>query len=345
MESLPPRANFLRAKTLWEIGLHVAADPATPYGGDRDMAIVVGSGSGDRFRPRLRMATGSAVLAHDVARGDLELAIVNPSALLTQAYRGTGLFSEPLPVRVVAVYPSFDRFVCAVHPRTGLTSLAQIKEQRYPLRLSIREDPTHSTSVLIDQMLAAYGFSLADLESWGGSFQLNGPPFDQRRMKAIAAGEVDAVFDEGFHTWFDDALAAGYVPIELEEDALGQLEAIGWRRVLVPAGTFPHLKTDCTGIDFSGWPLYTRAGLPDDEAYKMCAAIQARADEIPWEPSFTGLDQLGRDTEATPLDVPLHPGAARWYEEHRGAPLVGSVQRVDTGEWSRNPPDAPSRPK
>lgn len=118
------------------------------------MAIVVGNGSGDRFRPRLRMATGSPVLAHDVVRGDLELAIVNPSALLTQAYRGSGLFSEPLPVRAVAVYPSFDRFVCAIHPRTGLSSLAQIKERRYPLRVSTREDPTHSTRVLIDQILA-----------------------------------------------------------------------------------------------------------------------------------------------------------------------------------------------
>ena len=38
----------------------------------------------------------------DVARGDLDLSIMNPSALLTQAYRGTGLFSEALPVRVAS---------------------------------------------------------------------------------------------------------------------------------------------------------------------------------------------------------------------------------------------------
>jgi TRAP-type uncharacterized transport system substrate-binding protein len=25
-----------------------------------------------------------------------------------------------------------------------------------------------------------------------------------------------------------------------------------------------------------------------------------------------------RETEATPMDVPLHPGAARWYREHAG---------------------------
>jgi len=126
MEPLPRGANFKRAKMLWEIGLHIAGDPKEPYTGNRDICIVVGSGSGENYRPWLRMSSGSPILAHAVVRGDLEMAIVNPSGMLTQAYRGTGLFSEPLPVRVVANYPSWDRFACLIHPRTGLTSLSQI---------------------------------------------------------------------------------------------------------------------------------------------------------------------------------------------------------------------------
>ena len=46
--------------------------------------------------------------------------MINPSGLLTQAYRGTGLFPQPLPVRIIAVYPSLDHFVYVIHPRTGL---------------------------------------------------------------------------------------------------------------------------------------------------------------------------------------------------------------------------------
>lgn len=316
MEPLPKGANFQRAKLLWEIGLHIAGNPDTPYYGNRDMCIAVGSASGESFRPWLRMSTGSPILAHAVARGELEMAIVNPSGALTQAYRGTGLFSEPLPVRIVAVYPSWDRFVYAIHPRTGITSLAQIKEKRYPLRLSIREDPTHSTRVLTDQTLAVYGFSLADIESWGGSFQLNGPPGDKRRLAALREGTIDAIFDEGLIQWFDEALAAGMVPIEVEEPVLRKLEAIGWRRALIPAGRFRHLKSDHMAIDYSGWPLYTRASMPEDDIYQVCAAIHARAEWIYWESSYTGVGQLGRETEATPMDVPLHPGAARWYREH-----------------------------
>ena len=159
MEPLPKGANFVRGKTLWEIGLHIAGNPATPYGGNRDMVITVGSGSGETFRPWLRLATGSAILAEDVANGGVEAAFVNPSALLTQAYRGVGLFKQALPLRIIASYPSWDRMVFAVHPRAGIRSLADIKNKRYPLRISVREDPTHSTLVLIDQAFALHGFA------------------------------------------------------------------------------------------------------------------------------------------------------------------------------------------
>jgi TRAP-type uncharacterized transport system substrate-binding protein len=301
---------------MWEIGLHIAGDPTTPYYGNRDMMIAVGSGSGENYRPWLRMATGAPHLAHAVCRGDLEMSMVNPSGFLTQAYRGTGLFPEPLPVRVLAIYPSWDRFVYVVHPRTGLKSLAEIKEKRYPLRLSIREDKAHSTRVLVDQTLAAYGFTLADLESWGGSLQVNGGPGDKRRMDALAAGTIDAIFDEGLILWFEKALAAGMKPIPLDEPVFAKLQAIGWRRVTIPARHYPHLEADHDCLDYGGWPLYTRASLPDEDAYKVCAAIAARKDEIFWEDSFTGIGQLGQDTPATPRDVPLHPGAERWYKEH-----------------------------
>lgn len=315
MEALPKGANFKRAKWLWEMGLCMAGDPAAPYGGNRDVCITVGSGSGESFRPWLRMATGSAVLAHAVVRGELEMAIVNPSGLLTQAYRGTGLFGEPLPVRVVANYPSWDRFVCAIHPRTGLGSLGEIKERRYPLRLSVREDVTHSTRVLIDQLLGLYGFSVDDIESWGGQLQLVGGPGDERRLTALEDGSIDAIFDEGIKPWLNQALAAGLKPVAPEEEVLQQLEALGWRRAVVPKSRFHGLDADHTCIDFGGWPLYTRAALPDEDVYKACAALHERAMEIPWEDSYTGVDQLYRDTEATPLDVPVHPGAMQWYRD------------------------------
>ncbi len=319
MEPLPGGANFIRAKTLWEIGLHIAGNPETHYGGNRDMCIVVGSGSGTSFKPWLRLATGAAVLAEAVCAGELELAFVNPSAMLTQAYRGVGIFSRPLPVRVVAQYPSWDRFVCVVHPRTGISSLADIKEKQLPLRLSLREERDHSTRALTDQLFGLYGFGLEDIASWGGTFQYVGPPGDARRINAMKAGEIDAILDEGIshNQWFEQALANGWKAIEIEPEITTELEKLGWRRVVIPKGRFPHLTHDYACLDFGGWPMYTRADLPDEAAYAMVAAIAAREGQIPWEEgAYTGIGQLGQDTEATPLDVPLHPGAERWYREH-----------------------------
>src|SRR5690349_11917998 len=188
MEPLPKGANFIRAKFLWEIGLHIAGDPAEPYYGNRDVCITVGSGSGERYKPWLRMSVGSPHLAHAVARGELEAAIVNPSALLTQAVRGKGLFDKPLPLAIVANYPSWDRFAIVVHPKSGIASLADVAAKKMPLRLSTREDPTHSTRVLIDQIFARYGFSLGEVQKWGGSLQLNGGPGDKRRLSALSEG-------------------------------------------------------------------------------------------------------------------------------------------------------------
>jgi TRAP-type uncharacterized transport system substrate-binding protein len=318
MEKLPRGANFLRAKALWELGLNFAGDPATPYGGNRDVCIAIGNGSGEAFRPFLRMATGSPILAHAVAKGSLEMAFVNPSALLTQAYRGVGLFKAPLPLRVVGVWPTLDWFVFAVKKSLGFRTLADIKKARYPLQVSVKEDPTHSTRVLTEQVLGLYGFSLADIEAWGGRLHMSGSPSDRRRMEPMRAGTLDAVFDEALVIWFADALTCDLVPLEIEPEMFARIEALGWRRGVVPRSRYPGLAADHVCIDYSGWPLYANASLDADTVYKLCAGFAARADEIPWEESFTGVSQVWRNTGATPFDVPLHPGAERFLRENYG---------------------------
>ena len=317
MEALPKGANFVRAKTLWEIGLHIAGNPLTPYGGNRDMIIAVGSGSGETFRPWLRLATGSAILAEEVAKGGVEAAFVNPSALLTQAYRGVGLFKEPLPLRIIASYPSWDRFVFAVHPHSGIRSLADIKAKKSPLRVSVREDPTHSTLVLIEQAFALHGFKLTDIEAWGGRLITSGGPGDERRrLQPMAQGEIDAVFDEGIKVWLDEALAAGLVPLPLDAGEFDAMGKLGWRKVVLPKARFGGLAADIDTLDFSGWPIYCNASLPDQVAYDICAAIAAREIEIPYEKGTNGnAIQTVTETDMTPMDVPLHPGSERWLRE------------------------------
>src|SRR5258706_10912498 len=98
MEPLPKGANFIRAKFLWEIGLHIAGNPATPYYGNRDICITIGSGSGDTYKPWLRMSCGPPILGPAVAPGELVAAVVNPSANLTPGGRAESPFrAAPAP--------------------------------------------------------------------------------------------------------------------------------------------------------------------------------------------------------------------------------------------------------
>ena len=116
-----------------------------------------------------------------------------------------------------------------VHPRDGIRSLTDLKAKQYPLRVSVREDPTHSTLVLIEQAFALHGLKLQDIEAWGGRIITCGGPSDvRRRLDPLARGEIDAVFDEGIKVWLNEALAAGLVPLEIEP---AEFEALGQARL------------------------------------------------------------------------------------------------------------------
>jgi TRAP-type uncharacterized transport system substrate-binding protein len=92
---------------------------------------------------------------------------------------------------------------------------------------------------------------------------------------------------------------------------------LGWRKVLLPKARFPGLARDIETLDFSGWPIYTSASLPEQVAYDICGALAGREAEIPWEKGTGGSAlHMGRESDTTPMDVPLHPGAQRWYREH-----------------------------
>ena len=183
----PPRggASVARADALAQIALGLSqdrSDPTRPY---RDVRISVGAVNDAAFQSALSFGTGSPDLAFAVARGELDVAAINPSAFLTMAYRGTGPFQEPLPLRALAVMPSWDRMAFAVAEKTGIESIADIRDRKYPLKASVRGSLAHATRFLIDEVFGAFGFSLRDVESWGGRFQYVDTPSAQDRLDGI----------------------------------------------------------------------------------------------------------------------------------------------------------------
>jgi TRAP-type uncharacterized transport system substrate-binding protein len=252
-----------------------------------------------------------------VARREVDVAMINPSSLLTAAYRGGGPFAAPAPVRAIAVIPSLDWLGFAVLESTGLESLADIKRQRYPLRVSLRAQRDHSVHVYVDEVLKAYDFSLADIVSWGGDVAYDpGLPAEPGRIGRVERGEVDAIFDEALTRFIPRAVELGMRLLPLDEPILEHLGGMGLRRASVPKQQFPMLRGDVPTLDFSGWPLYTHADVAQDFIYDFCRALDARKERIPWQqPGPLPLEVMCRDTPAGPLEIPLHAGAERYWRE------------------------------
>jgi TRAP-type uncharacterized transport system substrate-binding protein len=256
-----------------------------------------------------------------LAQGKISVAWINPSASVTLAYRGTGPIGKPIPLRAIAVFPSWDVMGFAVHESLGVSSLEEIKNKRLPLRLST--GPTGASDLIdspvtfmVHSALKAAGFSFADIRKWGGKIQEVSRPSHPDRRAGIENGSINAVFDEGIKSWGQTALDKGFRYLPIRGAVLKRLRALGYRPGVLPQTYFKGLSGSIPTIDFSGWPMVVRADMANDLAYALCEALELRRKVIPTD-NFKPLQiaQLCANDDEAPFDVPLHPGARRFYRE------------------------------
>jgi TRAP-type uncharacterized transport system substrate-binding protein len=262
-------------------------------------------------------ASDSPATIHEVASGQVQFATINPSMILKLAALGSAPFKDPIPLRAIAVLPALDQMVFAVKQEIGLTSFTDIRERRFPLKVSLRGQSDHSLHVIIDHVFSAAGFSLDDILSWGGKIRYDaGMPYGPNRIGAVQRGEIHAIFDEGVSAWGNMALQMGMKFLSLDEPLLQRLEAIGLRRGLIEKRKFPQLAADVPTLDFSGWPIYTHRDTQDTLVADFCKALEASKDRIPWaQKAPLPLAQMVRDTPEGHLEVPLHPAAEKFWRE------------------------------
>src|SRR6266513_2305498 len=181
--------------------------------------------------PLTLFASDSPATIQEVASGKVQFAIINPSMILKMAALGSVPFKEPLALRAIAVLPSSDQMVFAVARETGLMSFTDIRERRFPLKVSLRGQRDHSLHVIIKHVLDAAGFSLDDIVSWGGEVRYDaGMAYGANRIGALQRGEIDGIFDEGASAWGNMALELGMTFLSLDEVILQRLESVGLRR-------------------------------------------------------------------------------------------------------------------
>jgi uncharacterized protein len=263
---------------------------------------------------------GGMLAPLEVGTRRVDIAYVNPAALVTVAYRGKGFYKEKLPLRVLGCFPSWDRIALVVSKDLGVKSLSDILRRKIPLKVSTRfSGVNNGTYYTISTILGHYGFSFDKIKSWGGSVQECGRPFVAERMQGIRKHTINAVFDEGVSTvggWLDLALENGFEIIPLEPAVVKKMEQMGYTRTVLPKKRFPQLKADTLTIDYSGWSLVTHKWLPNQVAYAAAQTIDEKKKLLPIDDDRPlNMKELCQGSEKCPLQVPLHPGAAKYYKE------------------------------
>lgn len=303
----------MRSQLMLEAAAHLVAAAGW---NDRQVEINFRPQGADSWKIRLFASDAPNSIA-EVASGRADIAICNPGAVLSMALKGRGPFKEPIPVRAIFVLPQFDQFGFGVRSDIGINSLADIRDQKYPLRVSLRGQPDHSVHLVADLVLETYGFSLQDIESWGGAIlTAEELPSGPNRIGLVERGEADAVWDEALQSFGHRALEIGMRFLPIDEPNLRQLEDMGLRRVAIPKETYAALDADVWTIDFSGWPVFCLESTPDRLVTAFCEAVEARKANIPWYGlGPMDLKAMVSDPPEAPLTIPLHLAAARFWRE------------------------------
>ena len=305
--------DTIRSHLVLEVASELVDRTEWPY---RQARITLREQGGEVW-PVCLFGSDAPATIDQVARGEVQVAIINPAGPLALALRGKGPFSSPIPVRAITVIPSPDQLAFAVTERTGLKSLHDIRERRFPLRVSMRGQIDHSLHLVVKEVLSAAGFSLDDVVSWGGRVRYDaGLPKSPTRLGAVQRGEVDMIIDEAVRSWMDAATESEMNVLPLDEPLLERLEGLGFRRAVISKARYAKLKEDVPTLDFSGFPVYTHVNVPDAIVTSICSALEARKEKIPWqEQGPLPLDRMCRDTPEGPLNIPLHPAAERFWRE------------------------------
>ncbi len=291
----------------------------------RQLSISLTSGKREKGLTEFRIGINGDIYGGmqapiEVGTRRVDIAYVNPSAMVAMAYLGKGYYKQKMHLRVLGCFPSWDRIALVVSKDLGVKSLHDIARRKIPLHVSTRfSGVNNATYFTISTILSLYGFSFEQIKKWGGQVQECGRPFAPERMKALAKRSISAVFDEGVSTvggWLDLALDNGYEIIPVEEDIVKKLEQKGYTRTVLPKRRYRQLKEDALTIDFSGWALVTHKWLSNQVAYAAIETIDDRKKFIPVDDDRPlNMRELCNGSEKCPLRVPLHPGAAKYYRE------------------------------
>ncbi|MFR3458881.1 MAG: TAXI family TRAP transporter solute-binding subunit [Bilophila wadsworthia] len=199
-----------------------------------------------------------------------------------------------------------------VNKASGITSLAQIKEKKMPIRISMSH--TAGNSYLFGKwILEEYGISQQDITAWGGKIYT---PSTNDAASMMKDGQLDVALWIGPGEAFIVQDMMNSVDLDIlpvDENVIKAVgEKYGLQRDVIPASFYGgKFGKDIVTVSAST-ELMINKNVSEDIAYKMVKAMCEKRDDIviasPFWKSFMP-EKAGQG-----LALPLHPGA-KYYKE------------------------------
>ena len=297
---------------------------ATPSGYPRTMveglnAVVRDAypGSAVSFKPN---SPGGGVLA--IGEGQADFTATATGTEVRLASEGQAPFQKPLKGKFSYVMQLYDnQFIHFLMTRewadaNGIRSWADIAAKKPKIRLAInRPDNPQTTIGGPYEVMRAYGFTIGDIEKWGGSYVLGNSAIG---LDAITDGKADMFMNArnlGDSLVKDIAGKRALLWIDGDMAHFEKAAATFHNKAdMVPKGTYPFMEKDYPTVRM--WvALLAGAHVKDEVVYKYVKAVaenEARVQAIggSLKTSFTTAKMA---TNAAGL--PYHPGALRYYKE------------------------------
>lgn len=230
---------------------------------------------------------------------------------LRNAYRGTGMYAKEKPrtnLRLIANIQDPSYVLVAAKVDTGITDLSQIRAKRWPVRVLTAGIGGDSARIL-----AHFGLSRQEIEAAGGA--VGNTAEIRERFDVVIGGGGPMTTAPEWRIWNEISQQFQLNFIELPDALLAELARTGEQeRGMAPAGLYRGMDRPIPTVVRTGTVIYGRAEMPDDFAYIVAKAMDEQQHLLQWRHlNFS----YNVHTVWKGYEVPLHPGAARYYRSKR----------------------------
>jgi uncharacterized protein len=228
---------------------------------------------------------------------------------LRNAYRGTGPYAKEKPrtnLRLIANIQDPSYVLVAARAETGITDLSQIRQKRWPVRILSAGVGSDSSGIL-----SYFGLSRQEIEAAGG--RVGNTPEDREKFDVVIGAGGGMTTAPEWRIWTEISEKFNLEFIRLPDDLLAKLAKEGEQEIgIIPVGLYPGIVRPIPTVVRTGTAIYGRDDMPDDFAYAVAKAMDEQQQLLQWKHLNFSYNVY---TVWKASEVPLHPGAARYYKE------------------------------